>query len=221
MSKFWASHILNAERRFWSNWPGFPKTVPIGLIANDRDVYKACSPASRLCLEEWSARRLRHSSSSFGEQALIVTSNNWWSHSNTNFQENGAVWHCSPTFKSNFNITMSEANTKVARKRNTFKKLSWNERDVPLPLSTSSTLTSHNPMQAWIVYICSVLAVDARMRKSRYRRHIRYWPSTPSRVCHETWRTPQRWIWPSARTELFERASGCMLIRTLMGWDNF
>ncbi len=32
--------------------PGFPKTVPIGLIAKDRDVYKACSPASRLCLEE-------------------------------------------------------------------------------------------------------------------------------------------------------------------------
>ena len=69
-------------------------------------------------------------------------------------------------------------------------------------------------MQAWIVYIWSFLTADARMRKSRYKRHIIYWPSTPSRVCHETWSTPQRWMWPSARTEFFERASSCIPVRT-------
>jgi hypothetical protein len=105
---------------------------------------------------------------------------------------------------------------KSGSKGNLIRRQLPTRQTLPLPLSTSSMLSSHSPMQAWTVYIWSPLVAEARMRKSRYKRQIRYCPSTPSRVCHEIWSTPHKWIWPSARTEFFDRASGYTTVRKLL-----
>jgi len=76
--------------------PGFPKTVPSGLISKDKLLNRECSNESLWSLSNLSVRWLLHSSSSFGEQALSMTSYNWWSLSKTSFHENGAVWHWRP-----------------------------------------------------------------------------------------------------------------------------
>jgi hypothetical protein len=62
---------------------------------------------------------------------------------------------------------------------------------LPRPLSTSSTLMLAKAIQAWMVYIWSILPAVARHSHSRYRRATMYCPLTPSFVCQQTWRAPQ------------------------------
>jgi hypothetical protein len=94
-----AVNALAAQRRRQSRGgsiiPGFPKTVPKLLMFKESELYKSTSLSSWLSLAVWFSR-VRHSRSSLGEQAVMMTSYSWWSHSNTNFHENGAVWHCKP-----------------------------------------------------------------------------------------------------------------------------
>ena len=71
--------------------PGFPNTVPNGFISRDKAAKNAGSETAICSLQARSARRLLHSSSSFGEEALNIISYSWWSHSKTSFHEKGAV----------------------------------------------------------------------------------------------------------------------------------
>lgn len=149
--------VVPTSRQLADNWeviytddlPGFPKTDPRALISKDSHVLTACSPVLKSSFPDRSVRRSRHSSSSLGEQALIVTSNSWWSHSNTSFHENSAVWHWSPEICQQWY----------------WQYKSW--LTIPFPLSISSTLSSLNPIQAWTVYTCSTLEVDASSMKLR------------------------------------------------------
>ena len=56
------------------NVPGLPKTVPMERIPNQADVKNACSQPLICSRPARSVRRLLHSSSSLGEQALKISS---------------------------------------------------------------------------------------------------------------------------------------------------
>ena len=116
--------------------PDFLKTVPRALMFNERKLkmsdcmwtWPSGLTAFRLVLS-----REHHSSSSFGEHAVKMSSYSWLPDKNTIFQEYRAVWHWSP------------ASAVRIHKRELQSEL------LPRPLSTSSTLTLTNAMHAWTV----------------------------------------------------------------------
>jgi len=66
--------------------PCFPKTVPSALMFSARESNMGWLGICASRAEAW-ARRVRHSCSSVGLQAVMIISYSWWSQRKTSFQE--------------------------------------------------------------------------------------------------------------------------------------